>query len=208
MLSIHKLLTCCLLLGVEIAFCFQAGNSIPENFRLVKDAEDIKVYHKVAPRKGYIEYKATTVVNEPNMENVLNFFMDYENHTQWVYNCIESKMWQEGEQTYLYQVCKSPWPFKDRDLSLLVKKTKLNNSQTIIDFISKPGATADHKKNVRINEFESRWLVRQIENKVSVTVLASFDPKLSLGSFMLKSYATKIPFETLKNLKAVYHLKM
>lgn len=203
----------CLLFSIYTVFGFQAEgldqiNNSNENFRLIKDEDNIKVYQKVAPKKGYIDYKATTILNDTNMEKVILFFMDYANHTEWVYNCIQSKMWQKKGQTYLYQVCKSPWPFKDRDLSLLVKKTKLNNNSIVIEFISKPLATPYNNKKTRINDFASRWLVRQLKNKVSITVQASFDPKLGLGSFVLKSYGTKIPFETLKNLKTIYNLKM
>ncbi len=207
--ALKILLVLCCLLGPGRAFCQQEDGRAQvrtndEDFRLVKDSEGIQVYNKESPKKGYIEYKATTVINEPDMENVLDFFMDYANHSEWVYNCLQSKMWQKNGQTYLYQTFKSQWPFKNRDVNLLVKKQHIDRNTVTIDFTSEPDAVPDHKKNIRIHDFESKWLVRQSKNKVWISVYSSFDPKLKMGGFMLRSYATKIPFEMLKKLKILY----
>ncbi|WP_420602854.1 hypothetical protein [Flagellimonas sp.] len=179
-----------------------------EDFELVKDVHNIKIYHKVNRKKGYIEYKATTILDESDMERVLNFFVDYQSHPLWVYNCIESNIEKHNGKTYLYQICKSPWPLKNRDLSVAVETQKIDNSTVTVNFVSRPNALEKNTGNVRIEDFYSSWLVQQLKDKVMVTVYASFDPKLSMGNFMLKSYTTKIPFETLKNLKALYPPKM
>lgn len=179
-----------------------------KEFHLVKNKENIKVYHTRSPKKGHVEYKASTLLKEVHLDEVMNFFVDYNDHPLWVFNCLESKVEKLNDHSYLYQVCKSPWPMKNRDLSVRIETRQLDKNTIMVNFISAPNIMAHDAKNVRITEFFSSWAIEQKKNDVLITVYAEFDPKLATGNLMLKSYTTKIPFETLKGFKDQYHVKM
>lgn len=179
-----------------------------EGFELVKDQNDIKVYHKVKPKKGYVEYMATTSLSEVDLNQFLRFFDNPKKHPLWIYKCIESKVTQGQNATYLYQVVKSTWPMKNRDLSLMVITKKIDDENVTVDFKSAPDAFPENSDNIRIVDFASSWQIRKSQNNLVLKVWACFDPRLSMGNLLLKSYATKIPFETLKRLKELYHTKM
>lgn len=178
-----------------------------EEYVLAKEDEGIKVYHKKNPKKGYVEYKAITTLKSAEIEHFMRFFIDDTRHTQWIYKCIASEISKKENRTYLYQVLKSTWPVKNRDLSVEVITKRMGIDKITVDFISKATAATKNPKYVRLNEFSSHWEMEQINEDLFITVSASFDPRLEMGGFLLKSYTTKIPLETLKNLKKIYRLK-
>lgn len=178
-----------------------------DEYVLVKNAEGIKVFNKINPKKGFVEYKAQVEIKEEEVQNILDFFKDYGNHPNWVYNCTSSAMYTIKGESYLYQICSSPWPYRDRDVNLLATTEWVDKNKAIVRFESRPKMAAQIDKLVRIEKFISIWTVEKNQKSITVTVETSFNPKLGAGNLFLKSYSVKIPFETLKNFKKVYSSK-
>ncbi len=203
-----------LYMGLSIESASALQSSVTEGssfegleFELAKKADAIEVYTKKHPKKGFIEYRAHVVLNESSIQNMLDFFADYSQHPLWVYNCTVSRGIKKGGDAYLYQVCRSPWPYKDRDLSLSVRTEWSGENRAMVHFSSSPNTFKRSKKQVRIDDFESTWKVEKVGEKIKVTVQARFNPKLTAGGLFLGSYAVKIPFETLKKLRQCYKAK-
>ncbi|MDC6387889.1 hypothetical protein PP182_04315 [Maribacter sp. PR1] len=173
-------------------------------YTLVKHVDGIKVFNKKNPKDGFIEYRAQVEIDAHEIQKVLDFFKDYNEHTHWVYNCTSSILQEIEGQSYLYQICKSPWPYKDRDLHLLTKTRWDGKNKAIVTFESKPEMAPENERFVRIENFNSIWEVEKTEKGILVLVEASFNPKLGAGNLFLKSYSVKIPFETLKNFRKYY----
>jgi|GEM_PF-2430815 len=188
-------------------FYYGSQKALNTEFELIKTAEGIEVYIAKHPKKGFITYRAHTELNEKNIQNLLDYFADASQHPHWVYNCTSSKHLDIGGKSALYQICQSPWPYKDRDLSLLVYTAWHGDSKAAVHFNSSPNIVPRNHRLVRIEDFTSSWTVEKLGDKTKVTVETRFNPKLKLGRSILNWYSVKIPFETLKKLRQHYKEK-
>lgn len=195
-----------LIIGV-VPLCSPNYTPCNNEYVLVKNSEGIKVFHREKPKTGFVEYKAQIEVEGRDIQNVLDFFKDYENHPNWIYNCTSSALYAINENLYLYQICKSPWPFKDRDVNLLTNTEWVNKNKAIVRFDSEPKMAPQIDRLVRIEQFTSIWTVEKNKDWLTITIETSFNPKLITGNLFLKSYSTKIPYETLKSFKRLYKPK-
>jgi len=196
-----------ILFAQETSVPLANGQRDTGDYFLAKNEDGILIFNSVKPKKGFIEYQGTVTLETANLKEVLKFFDDYEKHPLWIYNCIYSKVKKTKGNSYLYQICHSPWPYKDRDLNLLTHTKTIDPNTVEVYFDSRPTVEPKNDKFVRIEEFTSKWTLEKKNNKIMVSVEASFNPKLKTGNLFLKSYAVKIPFETLKNLKKRYKIK-
>ena len=179
---------------------------VPE-FVLAKKSEGITVFTNVNAEKGFVEYKAHTKLDETDVINLLRFFHDSSIHPKWIFNCTHSKINAIEGKAYLYQICHSPWPFKDRDLSVLTTTEWVDKNKVLVHLSARPNALPRKDKLIRIEDFDSTWTLEKEADKTKVTVWARFNPQLPTGNLFLRSYATKIPFETLKKLRLRYNSK-
>ena len=195
------------------AFCFHAhyhygvqrdeGISFFEDgtYTLVKEEGNIAIFHRRTAQKGVISYKGSLWFPQMEAETLVAFLTDYEQHKDWVYNCLDSQLISQNGKKLLYQKCKSHWPYKKRDFSLRLKEGLLDNGDRTFLFISEPDAVPQKQKTVRIQDFKALWKIEPFKNGVQVSLYAHFDPQMSMPQFMLQSYATKIPWETLVHLE-------
>ncbi len=196
----------CFIICLEPNFGFQDENINDDLFSknqyfLVKNHENIKVYNKIKPKRGYIEYKASIILFNIKICEVIDFFMDYSNHHHWVYNCLKSQLLKKDGNTFLYQVIKSQWPFKKRDYILQLQHKKINEDCIVMIFSSRPSFLPETREHVRIREFESQWIVKKERSYVKILVYSSFDPEVPMSTFLMKNYSKTIPLKTLVNLE-------
>ncbi len=196
----------CFIIWLGPNFGFQ-GDSIRDDpfsknqYFLVKKQGNIKVYNKIKPKKGYIEYKASISLANIKIHEVMDFFMDYSNHNRWVYKCIKSQLLKRDGNTFLYQVIKSQWPFKKRDYILQLRHKQISEDHIVMTFSSMPSYLPQTSEHIRIKEFESRWIVKIEESSVKILVYSCFNPEVPLSPLFIKNYSKIIPLKTLMNLK-------
>ncbi|MEP2937036.1 MAG: START domain-containing protein [Gilvibacter sp.] len=172
------------------------------NLELTQSRDDIFIFTNPKGSSATIEYKAHTLIKNTTIDKVLRVFTNYEGHTEWLYNCEESKLLdQENDIAYLYQVCNATWPFRNRDYVLKLKKTHQSPSRTTITFSAIDSMLPTKKNRVRLDHFTGYWLLEQKETHVKVSMYCEFDPNLSMPKGMRKAYAIKIPFHTLRDLR-------
>jgi len=182
-------------LNIEICYA-------QNNYYLNIDKNDIKVYLKENPKNNYIEYKAVLQIESIYYDNVVSLFLDYNNHTKWVYNCIDSYLLKKDtNNTYLYQSCKSHWPFKKRDFVLNITSKEIDDNTLEIYFTSEKDILSENESHIRINEFVGKWQLKREGERTIITIYSSFNPKISLPALLIEKYASDIPYYTLSNLK-------
>lgn len=175
------------------------------SLKLTHSKEQIFVFTNPQNSDQIIEYKAHTTIANVSLEQVLAIFSEYEQHSDWVYNCKASELLKKQEDiVYLYQVCNATWPIRNRDYVLKLTKQQLDAQTIKISFSAVDKMLPEKKQLVRINHFEGYWLLQETDAGVKVSMYSEFDPLLSMPKAMRKSYATKIPYHTLRNLRAVF----
>lgn len=175
-----------------------------KEYELTTEKDGVQIFLKEAPKKGFIEYKGVLTIKNVAFAKVINTLVDYENHSTWIYNCIDSQLLESQPYfTYLHQTCNAIWPLKKRDYILLVKTEKINDRTFIVTLTSVPEYIPLVENHVRIDEFEGKWVLQDEKKHISISLFGSFDPKISLSSFFLRNYSKKIPFKTLTNLKEI-----
>ncbi len=193
--NVYFIYTCFLFFNLEIGIA-------QNDYYLDIDKNDIKVFLKDDPKDNYIEYKAVMQIESIYYDNVVSLFLDYNNHTKWVYNCIDSYLLKKDtDNTYLYQSCKSHWPFKKRDFVLNITSKEIDDNTLEIYFTSEKNILSENESHIRINEFVGKWQLKREGKKTIITIYSSFNPKISLPSFLIEKYASDIPYYTLSNLK-------
>jgi len=182
---------------INIKVCYAQND-----YYLDIDKNDIKVFLKEDPKDNYIEYKAVMQIESIYYDNVVRLFLDYKNHTKWVYNCIDSYLLKKDKNnTYLYQSCKSHWPFKKRDFVLNITSKQIDANTLEVYFTSEKDILSENESHIRINEFVGKWQLKKEGEKTIITIYSSFNPKIRLPPFLIEKYASEIPYYTLSNLK-------
>lgn len=175
-------------------------------FELIQEKDQIYVYSNPVKNRKTIEYRAFTLIQNTQMSTVLDKLTRYSEHASWLYNCEYSELLDQQDNTaYLYQVCDASWPFKDRDYVLELVKTVTQTNQTKISFKAIANKYPVQQGHVRLDQFNGYWLLEQVGTAVKVTIFCTFDPKLNMPRAFRRSYEKKIPFNTLKNLRAAFH---
>lgn len=173
------------------------------NFELIQSKDQIYIYTNPEKNRKTIEYWAHTTIEGKDIKEVLSIFTQYNSHSDWVYNCQSSQLLKHTSDTVLlYQICDASWPFKNRDYILSLKKVVVNNRETKISFSAIDNQLPTKKGLVRLDYFKGYWLLQQTDTGVKVSIKCEFDPKLKMPRAFRKSFEKKIPYHTLKQLKA------
>jgi hypothetical protein len=176
------------------------------NWELIEDESGIKVWSLDIPGRDLPGFRGVTAIRAP-LERVMKYVLAVEKHTDWMYNCDESRLLQQLSPTHglLYNRINAPWPVKDRDVVLDIDY-RYTPQRTAVTFRFR--ALPEHnlpvpRRVVRIPRLEGFFRFWQ-ESPMRTNAL--YQVEVDIGGNVpdrsARRYARNLPFETLKQLRA------
>ncbi|MGK0387740.1 MAG: hypothetical protein ACI94Y_000466 [Maribacter sp.] len=176
------------------------------DWKLVVDQGDLKVYKRISSHSSFKEIKATYIIAAP-MEEIVEALNDINKYAEWVYKCKEAKYVRKisDSKFIYYNHSDLPYPISDRDMVVVNEEWYDAAAGTIRSFST---IAQDHnlplKKNVvRIKEFESKWLFKDLgDGRTSIAYEMFLDPGGSLPAWAVNMAVAKGPVKTMRGLEA------
>ncbi|WKK65643.1 START domain-containing protein [Lutimonas zeaxanthinifaciens] len=174
-----------------------------ENWDLIKDKKDIKVYTRTNTVSSFKEFKGITEI-KAKVNDFLAVLYDIDGLPDWAYNIKESRLLDrsgENVQVY-YAVAKAPWPYKNRDgvyknsIKWDPEKRELMVEIEMLEDVMDP-----NDSYVRMDGY-GYWKIRERSNDLlEVTFQMQVDPGGSIKAWMANMFVSDSPFFTLLGLR-------
>lgn len=195
-------LCACLVLGVVPAPKVRAATA---NWQLIEDDEGIKVWSLAIPGQDLPGFRGVVTINA-GIEDVMKVVLEVEKHTEWMYNCDESRIVKRFDESHgiLYNRINAPWPVWDRDVVLDIAY-RYTPQRTAVTFRFRN--TQDHevevpRRVVRIPRLEGFFRIWQdTPGKTNVLYQVEVDIGGDVPDRSARRYARNLPFETLEKLR-------
>lgn len=174
-----------------------------QNWEFVKEKDGIKLYSKLETGKNKKIFKGVTEIRE-SAEKVFSVLEDV-NHTEWWdENISQIKVleYEKNKKAQYHLVYDMPWPFKDRDLTVVVSST-INKTSGEFKLVGLPlkGTFAKSKDMIRIKDYRQVWTVKPEKNRAHVELEFYIDPDENLPNWLLNMVLIDSPINTIKSLK-------
>lgn len=216
--TIHVLET---LLMVVVCFTsFSACPATASGWKLVRNADDIKVYTRPVRGSEFDAFKATTKIRT-SLENLLAIMADTSTNCEWMHQCGKPAVLKQVTiaNSYIYQVKYFPAPFHDRDVIIhYVAVVNKRGDEVMIRLKAAPGfcdqnriptchdldQRSTSRKFVRITKAQGYYRLRKLsDGLVEFTWQMHTEPGGSVTSWMSNLKIVEIPFETLRGLRRI-----
>jgi hypothetical protein len=164
--------------------------------------EDITVYTKPVEGSPLKEFKGEAVIGA-SIEICKNVLLDIENHVKWRPDCIESKLIQKDENSYIaYNETKAPWPVSNRDV-ILKNTMDILKDKIIFSFsaLNNPDIVPLKDGVVRMTELTGKWTLLKQNGNTLVTFQARINPAGSIPAWLANKTSIDQPFKSLQGLK-------
>jgi hypothetical protein len=171
------------------------------DWKLIKNSQEIQVYVRTNDSTKFKEYKATMVVKVP-IEKVYQLIMNAEKLKRWNYQTSESylvKKISETEQV-IYMENDMPWPVQNRDVVARMKTQHPANNIIKINLLPDPEAVPEKERIIRVKNFSGYWYLEQSSKGTIVIQQMQGDPGGSLPAFLFNLFLTNGPFSTFLEL--------
>lgn len=183
---------------------FQHKATCQNDWSLRKDKNDIQVFTRKSARFKLDEIRVAC--NMPgSATQLVSVLWDVNDHTQWVYKTMESKLIKiiSPSELYYYTQISCPWPFQNRDLAvdMNISQNKITKVITV-EIKNMNGYMPEKLGIVRIKYSFVKWVITPInskECKVDYTIQA--DPSGSLPIWLLNLLISKGPYESFMKLR-------
>lgn len=188
------------LISIAISHFAQA-----EEWELVKDKNDIKIYTRNTEGSKYKTYKGEAILNM-DIREIYKVLVDVENYDRWVYECSESRLLSEKEnQEYVfYSIIHMPWPFDDRDMITRLVVSDKNDTIRLATKLD-PGHMDPVDGIVRISAYdEITTLIRIGEGKVKMVMEGYLEPGGKLPAWLYNMFLSEGPYESIMSIKELY----
>lgn len=171
------------------------------NWKLTEEKENLKVYTQKPEGAKYKQLKIVANIKAPISE-IVAALEDVNEHKNWVYETPESRLVEKrsnGDFDY-YVVLNIPFPGKDRDLYIRVKREQDPNTK-IVNIKSKVLSGKDEvDKLIRIKKFDSSYIITPKEGYVEVEYFLNADPAGKLPAWIVNLFTTKGPTITMESM--------
>ncbi len=184
-------------------FTLFVGSSTSDDWKLVKDKEDFKVYIRKPEGGNFEQIKIIALTSSP-MNAIVAALEDVDKHKDWVYATGESYVIERRTQADFdyYVTVEMPFPVKNRDLTIKYSRTYDPSSGVVLIESTGISGLKDEVKNyVRIKEFYSTYTLTPQENgKIEIEYFLNANPGGSLPAWVVNLVTTKGPTETMRSL--------
>ncbi len=179
------------------------------SWELVKETDNNKVYTRNSGNDNLKELKITGTMN-CSLNSFMTAICDATFYTQWVYKCIEAKIFKEvsRDSLYYYTVTDFPYPLSNRDIVVLsTQGVNAVTGEAFSHSIAQPNKLPYKSDLVRIELFESKWTAKEIEpGKVSYQYVAMADPNGNIPVWMTNMTLSIGPLNTIEKLEEIVRL--
>jgi hypothetical protein len=183
---------------------FQFSAICQNDWNLKKDKNGIKVFTRKSTQFKFDEIKVETIL-DGTASQLAAVLLDVNDHTQWVYKTIESKLLKtvSPSELYYYTKVECPWPFENRDLAVhMVISQNPTTKLLTMEMKHATNVVPENKGLVRVKYSTVTWLVTPINNKqIKIDYQIEVDPSGSLPAWLLNMFISKGPYESFMKLK-------
>ena len=185
-------------------------------WNIINDTQGIHVYNRDVTGSEIKEFKAEAVIDAP-MEVIFEVMSDAPAETQWMDNCIESRMLKTiKEFTYtsdsfyvknlVYHAVGAPFPVNKRDfiLETEMKGDKKTRSITVNFHAVTDSGIPAKKDYVRMTDLKGSWTFVYIDSTHTKAVYqVKQNPGGNLSSYIINYVNKEIPFKTIIGLRKI-----
>jgi hypothetical protein len=177
------------------------------NWQLIEDDEGIKVWSLAIPGQDLPGFRGIVTIGA-SIDEVMKVVLDTPHHTDWMYNCDESRIVKQYDETHgiLYNRINAPWPVHDRDvlLDIAYRYTPQRTAVTFRFRNTNDFAMPVPRRVVRIPRLEGFFRIWQdAPGKTNVLYQVEVDIGGNVPDRSARRYARNLPFETLENLREI-----
>lgn len=199
-------------IGLFLSFPMQAEN----NWVLIRDSNGIQVFNRDVEGSEIKELKTTSVL-EASLDVVFEVMFDVPAGTQWMSNCIESKILTDVQvftvtengyyaKKILYTAIGAPFPVLNRECIIETEMTgDVKNRSIIINFHAVPDSTLPVRKGyIRLTDLSGSWSFLAIDDThTGVVYQSKQNPGGSLPSFLINYVNKDVPYKTIIGLRKI-----
>jgi len=176
------------------------------SWRLVKDAEGIKVFNRKVGNSPLNESKAITIV-KAQINEVYDMVLGIDNIPKWMFKVSRCEMLkQESDDTFFVLAeIDAPWPIYDRDLILRFDITERSATKISCKLTGVPDYIKPRENFVRIPYYKGAWHWTQLNtNDVEIVQQSHIDPGGAIPKWLANAASSEAPFNTLRNMRNIF----
>ncbi|MBW1298894.1 hypothetical protein [Aquimarina litoralis] len=176
-------------------------NYSQENWDLVKNKDQIKIWVRDVADSPFKEYKATTIIDTA-LDNVLDELLTapaYMNNCQ---EGISHLIKVTNKKEYLFYVRNEfPWPIKNRDVVSKINVQEISKNIIKLNIDAAPKQLPILKNTLRVQELSGFWLLENQGDHVKITQQLYINPEGTLPPFITNTLLISGPFRTFTELR-------
>jgi hypothetical protein len=194
---------------ILISVCISQNLYASDDWKLIKNADNIEVYARPRPSKNSNINECKGIITIPASIDIIYAIISYAPlHKKLMHTCYDSflvRPWEKGCQVH-YFVFKAPWPIGDRDL-IYETCAKLDRETGNIVVTSRvvPDVSVPVKdKIVRVMDSDNTWILEKLgPDKTRVTYRNYFNPGVAkiIPETFINLICKDVPFYTLINMR-------
>jgi ribosome-associated toxin RatA of RatAB toxin-antitoxin module len=191
--------------GILILLITSIKGFSQENWELVKDDDQIKVYLNKNSKKDRLTHVKATSVTEASLNDCYELLKKVEEYKTWMHGVEEIKIikkYSPDKFTY-YMLTDFPWPAKDRDV-IIKTQINYNKNKGIVYTVSKNVRNLIQKKEdiKRIKDMNASWKFKEIQpNKIKIIYEGRILSSVKLPGWLKKHVSYIGPFNTIQNIR-------
>ena len=176
-----------------------------ENWSLVKDEDNVKVYvSEDQQSEDYVNLKAITYA-KGSVEAFASVMKDVPNYKKWMH-AVEETFIVAQQSAYnfsYYMLTDFPWPASDRD-AVINMKFDWNPETATFTTISRDvkGLVPEKEDLERVEEVKASYsFTKEGNNRIKIVYRGRIKPGVNLPDWLMEKVYHIAPFNTLKNLR-------
>ncbi|MFY0688684.1 MAG: hypothetical protein JXQ90_16035 [Cyclobacteriaceae bacterium] len=174
------------------------------DWKLSLEKEGIQVYTRETTQSPVNDSKAVVLIPNVDLDQVVTFFLDIDQHKEWMYSTEKSQLLRDEEDKKLaYYQANAPWPVTDRDI-VSEFTIRREPDRCIIIGQAQPTLLPTREDMVRITELQTEWTFEREERGVRVTYISQMHPGGSIPAWLANMTATESPFNSLSELRTSF----
>ena len=160
------------------------------------------IYYRVCESGKDYQVKCKFTLNAP-IEKCIDIFCNAENHTKWIYNCIESKTLAKDSASGVFRnIIEAPIFMKDREVFVEYKVVRNSDGSVTITNNCLPDYRPRNDKYERITRLKSTYIFYpKGKDSTEVDYFTETGGPTNLPDFLLYIFLCKSTQQTISNLQ-------
>ena len=192
---------------ILISVCFSQSIYAEDDWKMVKNADDVEVY--VRPYKNSNINECKGIATIPASIDIIYAIISYAPfHKKLMHTCYDSflvRQWDKGCQVH-YFAFKAPWPIWDRDLiyETCAKLNRETGNIVVTSRIVDDASVSVKNKITRVTDSNNTWILEKLgPEKTRVTYRNYFNPGIAkiIPQTFVNLICKDVPFYTLINMR-------